>query len=54
VTAYNRGIGTFESRVAVTAREFKDLGIGDTVKELEPLEPIENSPREIQGKLLGD
>lgn len=54
VVSYNKGVGSFESRVAAKAREFKDLGIGETAKEIEPIDPIEAIPRETQGRLLED
>ena len=36
----------------VSAREFKELGIGDPAKELEELSPVDLPPREIQPGLL--
>jgi DNA recombination protein RmuC len=54
VLSYNKGVGSFETRVVVKAREFKELGIGETSKDLGDLEPIETVPRETQGNLLGD
>lgn len=52
VESYNKGIGSFEKRVMVSAREFKELGIGDPAKELEELSPVDLPPREIQPGLL--
>lgn len=46
VEGYNRAIGSFESRVMVSARKFKDLGVS-TEEEREALEPIEKVPRKI-------
>lgn len=45
VQAYNRAVGSLESRVLVSARRFMELGED---KEIDPLEPIEQIPRTIQ------
>jgi len=42
VQAYNKAIGSLESRVLVSARRFMELN-GE--KEIEPLEPVEQIPR---------
>lgn len=44
VVAYNKAVGSLETRVLVSARKFVELG----EKEMEPLEPIEVSPRLLQ------
>lgn len=44
VQAYNKAIGSLESRVLVSARKFVELG-GE--KEIEPLEPVEHIPRTL-------
>ena len=44
--AYNRAVGSFESRVLVSARKFHQLGAG-TDEELRPLEVIDGSIRHL-------
>lgn len=47
VTSYNSAVGSFESRVLVSARKLKELG-ASTEQELEPLEKIDRITREIK------
>ena len=49
VEAYNKAIGSFESRVLVSARKFSGLGVvGAQSGDLEELSPIEKAPRHLQ------
>ncbi len=48
VEAYNRAVGSLESRVLVTARKFKDYEALGVDTELEPAAPIEVSARTLQ------
>lgn len=52
--SYNSAVGTLESRVLVTARRFKDLGVGSSVGELAVLEPIETLVRSLKSPELTD
>lgn len=51
---YNNAVGTLESRVLVSARRFKDLGVATTAGELAVLEPIEGLPRALKSPELTD
>ncbi len=49
VEAYNRAVGSFESRVLVSARKFPSLGVvGMQSGEIPELAPIEAAPRHLQ------
>lgn len=48
VDAYNKGIGSLESRVLVTARKFKELGAAASQLDIEDLEFIEKTPRQLE------
>jgi DNA recombination protein RmuC len=51
VDAYNRALGSLETRVLVSARKFKELGISGQSDILE-LAPIEKRAREVQSANL--
>lgn len=56
VEAYNRAVGSLESRVLVTARKFPALGVmGSESAEIGELTPIEAAPRHLQAiEFVGD
>ncbi len=48
VENYNKGIGSLETRVLVTARKFKEMGVVPGQIEIEEIEMVEKTPRELQ------
>jgi len=47
IEAYNKSIGSFESRILVTARKLKETGAGSD-QDIDVLEPIDHQPRLIR------
>ena len=47
VASYNRAAGTLESRVFVTARQFRDLGVGSDRTQIAPVEPVQTRARDV-------
>jgi DNA recombination protein RmuC len=47
VDAYNKAVGSLETRVFPAARKFKELG-STAGEEIDPLEPLERSPRALE------
>lgn len=52
IESYNKMVGSFEGRVLITARKFKDLGAISSEKEIEAPEVIEKIPRSIETNLV--
>ena len=50
VDAYNRAMGSFESRVLVSARKFKELETTPAGVEIEELPTLDHAPRELQNQ----
>jgi DNA recombination protein RmuC len=48
VAAYNKAVGSLESRVLVSARRFRELGAAPEGKEIRDLAPVEVQARSLQ------
>jgi DNA recombination protein RmuC len=48
VEAYNKAVGSLETRVLVSARKFKDITSVPSDSEIEDLAPVEQEPRALQ------
>jgi DNA recombination protein RmuC len=48
VESYNQAVASLETRVMVKARQFRDLEVGSPENEIEPLEPVDHVPRQLQ------
>jgi len=53
VEAYNRTVGTIESRVLVTARRFKELGVS-AAEPIPEVPTVERTPRPLQAPEMTD
>jgi DNA recombination protein RmuC len=51
VDNYNKFVSSFESRVLVSARRFRDLNIETGAREIEAMEPVESLARDITPEL---
>ena len=55
VDAYNKAVGSFESRVLVSARKFPGLGVvGSDGPLITELSPIDAAPRHLQAVEMDD
>ena len=52
VDSFNRAVGSLESRVLVTARQFEDVGV--VTEPLTPVTPVDESPRPLTAAELLD
>ncbi|MBI4986417.1 MAG: DNA recombination protein RmuC [Rhodocyclales bacterium] len=50
VGAYNKAVGSLETRVLISARKFRDLQAAPADKDLRDLAPVESMPRDLQAE----
>ena len=48
--AYNKAVGSLETRVLVSARKFRDLRATSDDKDIRDLAPVDSAPRELQAQ----
>ena len=53
VTSYNSAVGSFDSRVAVSARRFKELGV-PTTEDIQELVPLDIDVRQVAARHLSE
>lgn len=53
LNSYNQAVASFEGRVLVTARKFKEMGAA-TGEDIDNIEPLDTLPRQIQAPDLKD
>ena len=53
VSAYNRAVGTLETRVLISARRFRELG-GGSKEAIPESSGIDQAPRKIQSEELAE